>query len=143
MPAHNEQTILPFTPQQMFDLVMDIERYPEFLPWCSDLKIIERKKTELLADMSVGYKFFRETFRTRVKFVQDKEIHIEYLTGPLKHLKNDWLFSAEKNNSCKINFHIDFEFQNRLLQAIAESFFNKALGRMMAAFETRATELYA
>lgn len=141
MPAHNETKILPFTPAQMYALVMDVEKYPEFLPWCAACRIIQRSESELLADMTVGYKFFRETFRTRVSFVQDKEIHVEYLDGPLKHLKNDWVFKAAPGGY-EIDFHIDFEFRSRLLQSIAEGFFNRALGRMMDAFESRARAVY-
>ena len=148
MPAHNEAQTLPFTPAQMYALVMDIEHYPEFLPWCLGCRIVERSDAPspfgdgfLLADMIVGYKIFREKFRSRVRFVHDKAIHIEYLDGPLKHLKNDWEFSAE-GNGCRVNFHIDFEFSNRLLQSVAETFFDKALGKMMIAFETRAADIF-
>jgi len=142
MPAHSEQKILPHAPAQMYRLVLDIERYPEFLPWCLGCRIVEHHENHILADMIVGYKIFREKFRSRVSFVQNKEIHVEYLDGPLKHLKNDWLFAAAEGG-CAIHFHIDFEFHSRLLQSVAESFFNRALGRMMDAFEERAQVLYS
>ncbi len=142
MPAHRERKILPYTAAQIYALVRDVERYPEFLPWCLGCRIIEEKDDYLLADMVVGYKIFCEKFRSQVTFIQDREIHVEYLDGPLRHLKNDWVFSGAGAGRCAIDFHIDFEFHSRMLQAVAETFFNRALGRMMDAFEERARQLY-
>jgi coenzyme Q-binding protein COQ10 len=133
----------------MYALVRDVERYPEFLPWCLGCRVVEESADYLLADMVVGYKIFREKFRSRVRFVPpafagagSSEIHVEYLDGPLRHLKNDWIFSDAGDKQCAIDFHIDFEFHSRMLQAVAETFFNRALGRMMDAFEERAAVLY-
>ena len=142
MPNHREHKILPYSPGQMFALVMDIESYPEFLPWCAGARVNARHTDYLMADVMVGYKIFREKFSSRVNFVQDQEIHVEYLDGPLKHLTNDWIFLPEKPGQCLVDFRIDFEFENRLLQGLIESFFDKALSRMMDAFEARAAALY-
>lgn len=149
VPSHSEQKILPYTAAQMYALVMDVERYPEFLPWCLSCRILARPDADasgvghLLAEMIVGYKIFREKFCSRVRFVPDSEIYVEYLDGPLKHLKNDWRFTpAPGGQGCAIDFHIDFEFHSRLLQSLIERFFHEALARMMTAFEKRAAALY-
>ncbi len=125
----------------MYALVMDIERYPEFLPWCTGCRILQRDGNVWLSEMSVGYKIFRERFKTRVRFVPDAEVHVEYIDGPMKHLKNDWVFRVAPQG-CEIDFSIDFEFRSRLLETIAQGFFDRALGRMMDAFEERARVLY-
>jgi coenzyme Q-binding protein COQ10 len=143
MPSHREHKILPYSPAQMFALVMDIERYPEFLPWCAGARINERNADYLMADVLVGYKMLREKFTSRVNFVPGAEIHVEYLDGPLKHLTNDWIFLPEKPGQCLVDFRLDFEFRNRLLQRLIEGFFDKALKKMMDAFEARAMELYS
>lgn len=142
MPAHREHRILPYTPQQMYNLVLDIESYPEFIPWCAGARIWERKKDYLMADVLVGYKLLREKFTSKVYFKPGSEIQIEYMNGPLKHLHNGWIFLPEKPGQCLIDFTIDFEFHNKLLQGLIESFFDKALKKMIDAFESRAHQLY-
>ncbi len=143
MPSHREHKIMPYTPAQMFALVMDIESYPEFLPWCAGARINERHADYLMADVIVGYKFLREKFSSRVNFIRDQEIHVEYLDGPLKHLTNDWIFLPEKPGQSVVDFRIEFDFSNLIFQGLIETFFNEALKRMTDAFETRARHLYS
>lgn len=138
---HRDDKVLPYSPAQMYALVMDIERYPEFLPWCVGARIWQREPDFIMADLLVGYKMLREKFTSRVRFVPDTEIHVEYLDGPLKFLKNDWSFLSEPDG-CRVQFHLDFEFRHRLLQGLMEGFFNEAMSCMMDAFVARARVLY-
>ncbi|MGE3770863.1 MAG: type II toxin-antitoxin system RatA family toxin [Bdellovibrionales bacterium] len=147
MPTHAEKRILPYTAQQMFDLVADVEKYPEFLPWCADCKITHFEgnalPTHLTADLSVGFGFFKETFTSRVKLDHGvMRIDVEYLNGPFKHLNNHWIFVPKGKERCEIDFFIDFEFRSGMLQSAMTAFFNEAVRRMIAAFEARATAIY-
>lgn len=143
MPTHTEQRILPFTPQQMFDLVGDIARYPEFLPWCSSARIIRREEEFVLAELTIGYKMIRERFVSRVHLDrQNKIIDVTYVSGPLKALRNEWKFSPEGKKKCKIDFFVHFEFSNPLLATMMNMFFDIAFRRMVTAFEKRAEEIY-
>ncbi len=148
MPTHAEQRTLPYTPQQLFDLVADVEAYPEFLPWCAGCRITRREPAGadgadvLYADLSIGYKFIRETFGSRVSLIRPDHIHVEYLRGPMKNLSNHWRFSDADDGGCVIDFFVEFEFRNPFLQGLIEIFFNDAVRRMVAAFEARAREIY-
>ena len=143
MPTHAEQRALPYTPAQMYALVADIERYPEFLPWCLDCRIVERKKAQLIASLTIGYRIFRETFISEVD-LNDKgrTIEVRYVKGPFRYLNNTWAFKATAAG-CIVDFAIDFEFRTPFLQKIMGVFFNEAVKRMITAFETRAANLYA
>lgn len=123
-------------------LVMDIEKYPEFLPWCLAARIHTRTKDHLEADVIVGYKVFRERFSSRVKFTPNKEIEVEYLKGPMRHLHNQWKFKSVKGGKTEIAFYVDFSFKSRLFESLIEQFFHRALLKMINAFEARAEELY-
>ncbi len=142
MPSHHETRILPYTPEQLFALVMDIESYPEFLPWCMGARINKREKSDLSADVIVGYKIFRERFSSRVHFKKNKEIEVEYLKGPMRHLHNKWLFKEEKGGKCTVDFYVDFSLQTKIFEGIVDQFFQIALMRMIDAFEKRAKQLY-
>lgn len=143
MPTHTEQRILPYTPQQMFDLVGDIAKYPEFLPWCSSARIIRQEKEFILAELTIGYKMIRERFVSRVHLDhKDKIIDVTYVSGPLKALRNEWKFSPEGKKKCKIDFFVHFEFSNPLLATMMNMFFDIAFRRMVAAFEKRAADIY-
>lgn len=142
MPSHAESRIVPYSAEQLFDLVIDIEKYPEFLPWCTGARINTRSKTDLTADVLIGYKMFREQFSSRVHFVRPKEIEVEYMKGPMRHLHNKWVFKSLKENQCQIDFSVDFSLKTKLLEGLVDQFFNKALARMLNAFEMRAIELY-
>lgn len=141
MPTHAEKRRLPYTPEQMFDLVSDVRRYPEFLPWCVGAQVVSRAEGELIADLTIGFKMFRETFRSRVTLERPHHVHVEYLTGPFRYLNNHWRFTPVEGGS-EVNFFVDFEFKSRLLQAVIGTVFNEAVRLMVRAFERRAMALY-
>ena len=141
MPTHAEKKLLPYSQAQLFDLVSDIERYPEFLPWCVGARIRERKGNEILGDLLIGYKMVRERFTSRVVLNRPDHIDVSYSEGPFKYLTNHWYFIPQEEG-CLIDFYVDFEFHSRMLQKIMELFFNEAVKRMVAAFEARAHALY-
>lgn len=143
MPTHAERRVLPHTPQQLYDLVADVERYPEFLPWCVAARIKTREERRLLADLVIGYKLVRERFTSEVKLSPEAlRIDVAYTDGPFKYLNNHWIFIPTADGGTEIDFFVDFEFNNKLLQKIIEVFFNEAVKRMVGAFETRAMQLY-
>lgn len=133
---------LPYTPSQLYDLVVDIEKYPEFLPWCAAARILFKSETEILADLSIGYNVFRETFRSRVHLNPKTRIEIEYISGPFHHLNNQWLFKDGADGGTNIDFLIDFQFRNSLFQSAIQLAFESAFNHMLSAFEKRANQLY-
>ncbi len=141
MPKHQEKRHLPYTPEQMFDLVADVKRYPEFLPWVSAMRVRRDGETETLADMIVGFKGLRETFTSRVEKQRPSQISVDYVDGPLKYLRNEWVFRPE-GEGCAVDFTVDFAFKNRVFEMLAGQVFGQALRRMIGAFETRAAALY-
>lgn len=141
MPRHAETRRLPYTPEQMFDLVADIARYPEFLPWVQGMRIRSVDGDVVTADMIVGFKMVRERFTSRVTLSRPGKVHVDYIDGPLKYLKNDWLFRAAPGG-CDIDFSVDFEFRNKMFERLAGMFFGEAFKRMVGAFETRAAQVY-
>lgn len=139
MPTHAEKRVLPYRPDQMFDLVADIEHYPEFLPWCVACRITRREGEVIWGDLMVGFKVFRETFTSKVTLGRPDRIDVEYVNGPFRYLNNHWLFEpAEGGEATAIDFYIDFEFRSRMMQAVAGTVFNEAVRRMVTAFEARA-----
>lgn len=142
MPTHAEQKILPYTPGQLFDLVAGVDKYPEFLPWCLASRITKREGDVFYADLIIGYKMVREKFGSRVTALRPDHIHVEYLSGPMKHLSNHWRFIPQKDGQTMIDFYVDFEFKNPFFQRLMGLFFNEAVKRMVAAFEDRAQKLY-
>ncbi|MET0361038.1 MAG: type II toxin-antitoxin system RatA family toxin [Sphingobium sp.] len=143
MPRHEETRHLPYTPEQMYDLVADVAAYPQFLPWVSAMRLRSDGPTETVADMIVGFKGLRETFTSRVRKVRPDSVHVDYLDGPLKHLSNDWRFRDDGAGGVLVDFCVDFAFKNRMFEMLAGQMFDKALRKMIGAFETRAAELYA
>ncbi len=141
MPTHAERRLLPYTPEQLFDLVADVERYPEFLPWCLGARIRERTDTMVLADLIIGFKMVRERFTSRVMLYPKDTIDVTYEEGPFRYLNNHWGFHAAEGG-CDLEFFVDFEFKSRMLQKIIEMLFNEAVRRMVASFEGRAKALY-
>ena len=143
MLSHVEQKILPYTAQQMFDLVAGVDKYSEFAPWCTASRINKWDGDDVFyADLIVGYKLFREKFSSKVVLDRSKEITIEYQQGPLKNLTNHWVFTSNEDGSCTIDFSVQFEFKNGALQALATMFFNEVVKRMIDAFEARAKDVY-
>jgi coenzyme Q-binding protein COQ10 len=142
MPTHAEKRRLPYTAEQLFELVSDVQKYPEFLPWCLSSKITRREGDVFYADLTIGYKMVREKFGSKVTINRPNHIHVEYLKGPMKHLSNHWRFVPEADGTCTIDFYVDFEFRNPILHGLISVFFNEAVRRMVSAFEARARELY-
>lgn len=142
MPQHSETRRLAWTATQMFDLVADIGRYPEFLPWVQGIRIQKIEGNVVTADMIVGFKMVRERFTSRVTLDRPGHVHVDYISGPLKYLKNDWRFRDVGNGACEIDFSVDFEFRNAMFERLAGMFFGEAFKRMVGAFETRAERVY-
>jgi coenzyme Q-binding protein COQ10 len=141
MPTHAEQRVLPYTPEQLFALVADVERYPEFLPWCVGARIRERRQGLIVADLIIGFRMFRERFTSRVVLDPPHRIDVAYTDGPFRYLNNHWKFERVPEG-CRIDFFVDFEFKSRILQKVIEVLFSEAVRRMVAAFEARARDLY-
>ncbi|UAK22886.1 type II toxin-antitoxin system RatA family toxin [Sphingomonas nostoxanthinifaciens] len=142
MPQHSETRRLPYSPEQMFDLVADVGRYAEFLPWVAAVRVRSDSETEMVADLIVGFKALRERFTSRVQKQRADSIHVDYVDGPLDHLRNEWRFRPDGQGGCLIDFSVDFAFRSRIFEAIAGQMFGSALRRMIGAFETRAAALY-
>jgi len=142
MPTHAERRPLPYRPDQLFQLVADVERYPEFLPWCLAARVRERGANLVVADLLIGYKMVRERFTSRVVLSPPGRIDVSYTEGPFRYLNNHWLFEPQADGGCVLDFYVDFEFRSRMLQKIIELLFNEAVRRMVAAFEARARKLY-
>ena len=148
MPQHKDSRILPYTADQMYALVADIERYPEFLPWNTAARIRSRRPGpdggELVeADLVISFKVFRERFGSRVTlWPDDRRIDTEYLDGPFKYLKSGWSFADLPHGSCKVDFFVDFEFRNAILGKVIGVVFGEAMSRIVRAFEDRARALY-
>lgn len=141
MPTHAEKKILRYTPEQMFDLVADVRRYPEFLPWCVGARVLSREEQLLVADLTIGFRMFRETFRSRVGLDRPGHVHVTYETGPFRYLNNHWRFTPVPQG-CEVDFFVDFEFHSRILQMAIGVVFNEAVRLMVRAFERRAMALY-
>jgi len=142
MPRHSETRALPYSPEQMFDLVADVARYGEFLPWVSAVRVRSDSPTEMVADLMVGFKALREKFTSKVSKARPASIHVDYLDGPLKYLRNDWAFRPDGKGGSLVEFSIDFEFKSRLFEMVAGQVFDRTLRTMIGAFETRAKKLY-
>lgn len=142
MPRHSETRQLPYPPEAMFDLVAEVGKYPEFLPWVTAVRIRSDSETAMLADVIVGFKGLRETFTSKVEKARPGHIHVDYIDGPLKHLHNDWKFRADGKGGCLVDFSVDFAFKNRVFEMLAGQVFDRALRKMINAFEERAARLY-
>ncbi|MCB9991467.1 MAG: type II toxin-antitoxin system RatA family toxin [Rhodospirillales bacterium] len=143
MPTHAEKRKLPYTPEQLFDLVSQVEKYPQFLPWCLASRITGRDGNVFYADLVIGYKMVREKFTSKVTALRPDHIHVEYLSGPMRYLSNHWRFIPEPDGGCTIDFYVDFEFKNKFFQNLMGVFFDKAVAKMVEAFENRAKDLYS
>ncbi len=142
MPGIRETRYLPYSCEQMFDLVADVGRYAEFLPWVIATRVRSNSDTEMVADMVVGFKSLREKFTSRVNKTRPSEIKVHYMDGPLRDLDNIWQFTPAENGGCEVFFCVDFTFKNKMFEALAGQYFDRAFRRMVEAFEARAAELY-
>ncbi len=142
MPTHAERRVLPYTPEQLFDLVADVARYPEFLPWCKGARINRQEPGLLTAELIIGFSLMRESFASRVELDRPRRIDVTYTEGPMRYLDNHWIFRPVGEGQCEIDFFVDFEFRSRLVQRLMEVLFGEAMRRMVDAFERRAAQLY-
>ncbi|HVH48432.1 MAG TPA: type II toxin-antitoxin system RatA family toxin [Sphingomicrobium sp.] len=142
MPRHSETRHLPYTPEQMFDLVADVARYDEFLPWVVAVRIRSASAEEIVADLVVGFNAFKERFTSKVALKRPQRICVDYIEGPLKYLRNEWKFDPAPEGGTNVHFSVDFAFKSRIFEALAGQMFDRALRRMTGAFETRAAALY-
>jgi len=142
MPRHTEKRDLPYTPEQVFDLVADVKSYQDFLPWIAAVRIRSDSETEMIADLVVGFRALKETFTSRVHKRRPDEIKIDYVEGPLKYLHNSWKFTPDGRGGTIVEFCVDFAFRSRIFETIAGQMFDRALRRMIGAFEDRAHALY-
>ncbi|HHX89612.1 MAG TPA: type II toxin-antitoxin system RatA family toxin [Paracoccus sp.] len=151
MPRHTENRTLPYTARQIYDLVADVARYPEFLPWTAAARIRSRQPlagrsegAEVMeADLVISFKVFRERFGSRVTLLPaEGRIETEYLDGPFRYLQSYWEVEDRPGGGCEVRFLVDFEFRNAMLQKIIGVVFDEAMRRIVGAFERRAEELY-
>ncbi|MGB7287417.1 MAG: type II toxin-antitoxin system RatA family toxin [Salaquimonas sp.] len=147
MPSFEKRHPVNHSAKNMFDLVADVECYPEFLPLCEGLTVKSKRqkgnKTLLVADMTVGYKAIRETFSSQVMLDPDaQQINVKYINGPFKYLDNRWMFETSGEGSCTVVFFIDYEFKSKMLGLLMGSMFETAFKRFTKAFEERADEIY-
>jgi coenzyme Q-binding protein COQ10 len=146
MPSHAERRVLPYSPRDMFDLVADIDKYPQFLPWCLAARVRSREGNIIVADLVIGHSFIRERFTSRVTLTPPPDEHgegridVEYIEGPMEHLTNQWIFRPVPQGT-EIDFHVDFAFRSRMLEKLMGMLFHEAVTRMVRAFETRAAKV--
>ncbi len=142
MPSIQETRRLPYSAEQMFDLVADVSRYGEFLPWVAATRVRSDDGSEMIADMLVGFKSLREKFTSKVTKARPERIEVQYLDGPMRDLDNVWLFRPLGDNACEIDFSVSFSFRNALFEKLAGQYVDRAFRKMVAAFEERADALY-
>jgi coenzyme Q-binding protein COQ10 len=155
MPTHAEKRFLPYRPEQLYELVASVDRYPAFLPWCIAARVRSREqlpgeppRTLITADLVIGFRMVRERFTSRVTLTPPQRIDVSYSEGPFRYLNNHWIFDAvapspqHPDGGTMLDFYVDFEFHSKLLQSLMSMLFNEAVKRMVAAFEGRAKQLY-
>ena len=146
MPSASIKKKIPCSKENLIEMVLDIEKYPEFVPWCLDSKIHDKidkgDKIEIKADLTIGKSFFRDTYKSFVIYYKSVDsIHVTNIDGPLKHLENKWLFKQDGDSS-EVEFHVDFELKNKILNMFMIKFFDVGLEKIADAFERRAIELF-
>jgi coenzyme Q-binding protein COQ10 len=147
MPTHAEKRKMPHTAAQLYRLVAEVDRYPEFLPWCIAARLKSREENLDTWDLVIGFKMIRERFTSKVTLTPPDatgraRVDVAYADGPFRYLANHWIFEPQADGGCEIDFYVDFEFRSRMLQSIMGMLFNEAVKRMVAAFEARARALY-
>jgi len=141
MPTFADRKLMAYRPEQLFDLVADVDSYPQFLPWCVAAKVTSRTPTELHADLTIGFGPFRESFTSRVTLERPHRIRVSYERGPFRYLNNQWVFIPDPGGT-QVDFWVDFEFRSKLLQKAIGVVFNEAVKRMVSAFLKRARDVY-
>ena len=142
MPRHSEVRNICYSPEQMFDMVADVKSYAEFLPWVAAVRVRSDSETLMVADLVVGFSSIKETFASRVVKHRPTDIKVDYIEGPLKYLTNSWKFEPDGKGGTDVDFCVDFAFRSRIFEALAGQMFDRALRRMIGAFEDRAHQLY-
>ncbi len=142
MPGIRETRTLPYSAEQMFDLVADVARYPEFLPWVIATRVKSDSDGEMVADMLVGFKALREKFTSKVLKQRPDRLEVIYLDGPMRDLDNVWRFRPLPDGGCEIDFCVDFTFKNMMFEVLAGQYFDRAFRKLVTAFDTRANDLY-
>ena len=142
MPGIHEIRRLDYSAEQMFDLVADVSRYGEFLPWVIATRVKSDSESEMIADMLIGFSALREKFTSRVTKQRPTLLQVHYVDGPLKNLHNDWVFRPLGERACEVEFTVKFTFRNALFESLAGQYFDRAFRKLVAAFEQRAVQLY-
>lgn len=149
MPSHAEKRVVPYTADEMYGLIADVGRYPEFLPWCAAARVREVRPLpdgsgEVMdAELVISFKLFRERFGSRVTLMPEaRRIDVEYLKGPFRYLTNHWKFEPVGTDRSEVDFFVDFEFRSAILQKVIGLVFHEAMTRIVRAFERRAEDLY-
>lgn len=141
MPKYSERRLMPFTQQQLYDMVADVEKYPEFIPWLASARECERTDKMLIAEMVIGVQVFRDTFLSKALLTPPSQLDISYQDGPFKYLNCRWKFEPAQGGA-KVDFHIDFELKSAVLKMLIGGFFGNAVSMMVKAFEKRARKIY-
>ena len=142
MKTSKQEVVINHSAINIYKIVLDIEKYPEFIPWCTAARIHSKTKKNIIADLVVNYKFFQKTFTSDVRFNSNNlDINIIYMDGPLKNLQNQWSFEKVEDKKTKVHFEIKFEFKNIFYQKITELFFNLIENKMIQSFKKRADEI--
>ena len=141
MPTHAEKRLLPYAPEQIYEVVAAVDRYPEFLPWCKAARITRRDGDTLEAELVIAFKMFRERFISKVQLTPRSGVDVQYVDGPFRYLNNHWRFHPHPQGT-EVDFFVDFEFRSRMLQMVIGTVFNEAVRLMVRAFERRAMQLY-
>ena len=143
MPSHTEQQLLPYDAMQLYDLVMDVARYPEFLPWCRASRIVEQgsNKNEFLAELIIEFKHLTESYTSKVVGVPGTSVDVVMVKGPFEYLTNKWKFTTVASGTM-VDFALDFKFRSRILEMMIGPIFKNATAEMITAFKVRANALY-
>lgn len=142
MPTHSEAKILPYTCEQLFSIVSDVDKYDQFLPWCVASRVRKREGNVIVADLVIGYKMVREKFTSHVTLTEPNMIEVAYIDGPFKYLKNIWKFDPDDQGHCVVDFYVDFEFKSKIFDKMIGPLFHDAVHRMVTAFENRVQASY-
>lgn len=142
MPCHIEQQYSPYTPQQLFDMVSDVAKYPEFLPWCRAARILQRRENEFLGELVISFAHLTESYVSRVVLNAPHAIDVTLVRGPFEYLSNQWRFSPATQGGTMIDFQLDFKFRSKMLEKLIGGLFARATQKMVDAFQKRADALY-
>ena len=139
---HEERRLINHTSSNLFKLVSDVKKYPEFLPWCLGARVKNKCENNFEADLIIGFKIYKEIYSSEITLDNiNKKIIVNYKDGPFEYLDNYWIFKDDKNG-CEVEFMVDFKFKSIFLQTLMETLFSEAVKRMVRAFEKRANELF-